>query len=84
MSKFKVGDRVLMKGRNVKGTVFRALKEGYLIDSDLNQSGYDYAEDDNLVRLVPKKDYKYVLKTQLLDDVYPKNHEKYVKVRVLK
>lgn len=43
--------------------------------------------DDILSRLKPKAlgvKYKYVLKTMLLDEIFPKDHDKYAKVRVVK
>ncbi len=93
MIKYKKGDRVgfLHKEKFLKGTILGGYQS---LDDELE---YDILTDTNELLAVHEDDlltkykknvvgrkYKYVLKSMLLDEVFPKDHDKYVKVKVIK
>lgn len=86
MNKLKVGDRVLDIEVSKKGTVKEVTRHNdkvyYKVLFD-NKNEHLVSGRD-LRKLILKSTYKYVLKTQLLDDIYPKDSSKYAKVKVIK
>ena len=83
--RFKIGDRV--KYGHEKGTVTKLMNEhnNYYIEIHLDIGNWYSVPKESLKRLIKRKSiYKYVLKTQLMDDVYPKDHDRFVKVKVIK
>lgn len=86
MSKFKIGDRV--KGEHGNGVITNiSEKFDNIVFVSYDNSCVKSCLIGSLKRLISKRlntKYKYVLKTRLLDDVYPKDMDKYVKVKVIK
>lgn len=82
--KFKVGDKVYNAYRQseFREGVVNDIRDGYILVA--YEDAEHLSKASFLILLKDKAKYKYVLKSQLLDDIYPYDQTGYVKVKVIK